>query len=89
MAGYRTGWALPVSLTCPPNGQGSVRCSAFRRTDPAVEPSLYQRQSPLSGNAIFRGRDKDPETVSAIQLTDYQGQNAVNESPQLGAVRAE
>jgi hypothetical protein len=32
--------ALPVSPTCLPNGQGSARCSAFRRTDSAFEPSL-------------------------------------------------
>jgi hypothetical protein len=53
-----------------PNGQGSARCSAFRRTDSAFEPSLYQRRSPPSGNAIFQGRDKDPETAPAIQWAD-------------------
>jgi len=37
------------------------------RTDSAFEPSHYQRQSPPSGNAIFQGRDKDPETAPAIQ----------------------
>ena len=47
-----------VSPTCLPNGQGSARCLAFRRTNPAFEPSLYQRQSPPSENAILRGRDK-------------------------------
>ena len=62
--------ALPVSPTCHPNGQGSVRCLAFRRTDPAFEPSLYQGQLPPSGNAIFQGRDKGPETVPAIQSAD-------------------
>jgi hypothetical protein len=46
------------------------RCSAFRRIDSAFEPSLYQRQSPPSGNAIFQGRDKDPETAPAIQWAD-------------------
>jgi hypothetical protein len=70
MAGSRTAWALPVSPTCLPNGQGSATCSAFRRTDSAFEPSLYQRQSPPSGNAIFQGRDKDPETAPAIQWAD-------------------
>ena len=70
MAGSRMAWALPVSPTCLPNGQGSTRCLAFRRTDPAFEPSLYQRQSPPPGNAIFQGRDKDPETVPAIQSAD-------------------
>jgi hypothetical protein len=65
--GSRTAWALPVSPTCLPNGQGSARCSAFRRTDSAFEPSLYQRQSPPSGNAIVQGRDKDPETAPATQ----------------------
>jgi hypothetical protein len=59
-----------VSPTCLPNGQGSARCSAFRRIDSAFEPSLYQRQSPPSGNAILRGRDKGPETVPAIQSAD-------------------
>jgi hypothetical protein len=59
-----------VSPTCLPNGQGSARCSAFRRTDSAFEPSLYQRRSPPSGNAIFQGRDKDPETAPAIQWAD-------------------
>ena len=63
-------WALPVSPTCHPNGQGSVRCLAFRRTDPAFEPSLYQGQLPPSGNAIFQGRDKDLKTVPAIQSAD-------------------
>ena len=62
--------ALPVSPTCHPNGQGSVRCLAFRHTDPAFEPSLYQGQLPPSGNAIFQGRDKGPETVPAIQSAD-------------------
>jgi len=38
-------------------------CAAFK-------PSLYQRQSPPSGNAILRGRDKGPETVPAIQSAD-------------------
>jgi uncharacterized membrane protein YbhN (UPF0104 family) len=38
--------SLTVSPTCLPNGQGSARCSAFRRIDSAFEPSLYQRQSP-------------------------------------------
>jgi hypothetical protein len=28
---------------------------AFRRIDPAFEPSLYQGQLPPSGNAIFQG----------------------------------
>jgi hypothetical protein len=70
MAGSRTAWALPVLPTCLPNGQGSARCSAFRRIDSAFEPSLYQRQSPSSGNAIFQGRDKDPETGPAIQSAD-------------------
>jgi hypothetical protein len=46
MVGFRTAWALPVSPTCLPNGQGSVRCSAFHSTDVAFKPSLYQRQSP-------------------------------------------
>ena len=63
-------WALPVSPTCHPNGQGSVRCLASRRTDPAFEPSLYQGQLPPSGNAIFQGRDKDLKTVPAIQSAD-------------------
>src|SRR4029077_10736980 len=40
------------------------------RTDSAFEPSLYQRRSPPSGNAIFQGRDKDPETAPAIQWAD-------------------
>jgi hypothetical protein len=53
MAGSRMARALPVSPTCLPNGQGSARFLAFRRTDPAFEPSLYQRQSPPPGNAIF------------------------------------
>ena len=50
--------------------QGSVRCLAFRRTVPAFEPSLYQGQLPPPGNAIFQGRDKDLETVPAIQSAD-------------------
>ena len=41
--------------------------SAFRRTDPAFEPSLRQHQSPLPGNEILRGRDKATETASVIQ----------------------
>jgi hypothetical protein len=36
------------------------------RTKPG-QPNLHQRQSPPSGNAIFQGRDKDPETTPAIQ----------------------
>jgi hypothetical protein len=36
----------------------------------AFEPSLYQRQSPPSGNVIFQGRDKDPETAPAIQWAE-------------------
>src|SRR6516164_2131529 len=62
------GYMSPVQYD--PNGQGSVTCLAFRRTDPAFEPSLYQGQLPPSGNAIFRGRDKDLETVPAIQSAD-------------------
>src|SRR6516225_5755135 len=46
------------------------RCLAFRRTDPAFEPSLYQGQLPPSGNAIFLGGDKDLKTVPAIQSAD-------------------
>jgi hypothetical protein len=42
---------------------------AFHPTDAAFK-SLYQRQSPPSGNAILRGRDKGPETVPAIQSAD-------------------
>jgi hypothetical protein len=34
------------------------------------EPSLRQHRSPLSGNAILRGRDKGAETAPQIQLTD-------------------
>ncbi|MGC1236149.1 MAG: hypothetical protein WA838_15965, partial [Xanthobacteraceae bacterium] len=65
------GYILDVPQSaCLPNGQGSARCSAFRCTDSAFEPSLYQRQSPLSGNAIFQGRDKDPEMAAAIQQAD-------------------
>jgi hypothetical protein len=71
MADCRTAWALPVSPTYPLNGRDSARCSAFHPTDPAFEPSLYQHQSPPSGNAILQGRDKGPETAFAIQLTDY------------------
>jgi hypothetical protein len=70
MAGSRTAWVSPVSPTCPPNGRSSARCSAFRLTDAAFKPSLYQRQSPPSGNPIFQGRDKDPETAPAIQWAD-------------------
>jgi hypothetical protein len=70
MVGFRIAWALPVSPTCHPNGQGTVRCLAFRRTDPVFEPSLYQGEPPPSGNAIFQGRDKDPKKVPAIQLAD-------------------
>jgi hypothetical protein len=66
-ANRRNASRMPVSPTCLPNGQGSARCSAFRCTDSAFEPSLYQRQSPLSGNAIFQGRDKNPEMAPAIQ----------------------
>src|ERR1700720_4649295 len=58
-----------IRAGCYGNG-GSARCSAFRRTDSAFEPSLYQRQSPPLGNAIFQGRDKDPETAPAIQGAD-------------------
>ena len=42
---------------------------AFRRTDPAFEPSLRQHRSPLSGNAILRGRDEGAETAREIQST--------------------
>jgi hypothetical protein len=45
------------------------RVPAFRPTDPAFEPSLYQPQSPPSGNAISRGRDKGPKTTPEIQST--------------------
>jgi hypothetical protein len=38
--GSHTAWVLPASPTYLPNGQGSARCSAFRRTDSAFEPSL-------------------------------------------------
>jgi len=65
-----------------PNGQGSVRCLAFRRTDPAFEPSLYQGQLPPSGNAIFQGRDKDLKMVPAIQ-------SACTNRRQFGAIRIE
>jgi hypothetical protein len=34
------------------------------------EPTVNQRQSPASGNAIFQGRDKDPETAPAIQWAE-------------------
>jgi hypothetical protein len=44
------------------------RCLAFRRTDPAFEPSLRQHRSPLSGNAILRGR-AGAETAPEIQST--------------------
>ena len=43
-----------------PNGRGSTRYSAFRRTDPAFEPSLRQHRSPLSGNAICGAETKAP-----------------------------
>src|SRR6516164_8065606 len=48
----------------------SAKRLVFRPTDAAFEPNLYQRQSPPSGNAIFQGRDKDPETLPAIQSAD-------------------
>jgi hypothetical protein len=35
--------------------------------DDAFDGNAHQRQSPPSGNAIFQGRDKDPETAPAIQ----------------------
>jgi hypothetical protein len=56
-----------------PYGMGIARltdaCRMVKaaKTDSAFEPSLYQRQSPPSGNAIFQGRDKDPVTAPAIQ----------------------
>jgi hypothetical protein len=85
MVGFRIAWALPVSPTCHPNGQGNVRCLAFRRIDPAFEPSLYQGQLPPSGNAIFQGRDKDPKTIPAIQSADcrdkMRAQIAANSGP--------
>jgi hypothetical protein len=42
----------------------------FHPTDAAFKPSIYEHQSPPSGNAILRGRDKGPETVPAIQSAD-------------------
>jgi hypothetical protein len=66
--GARTQAVIPPAPSL--NRVGRARCLAFRRTDPAFEPSLYQRQSPPSGNAIFQGRDKDPETAPAIQSAD-------------------
>ena len=84
MAGSRTAWALPVSPTCLPNGRGSARCSAFRRADSAFEPSLYQCQSPPSGNAIFQGRDKDPETAPVIQWAECRDKMRAESPPVRG-----
>jgi hypothetical protein len=41
----------------------------FHSTDVAFKPSLYQRQSPPSGNAILRARDKGAKTAREIQST--------------------
>jgi hypothetical protein len=46
----------------------SVRCSVFHPTDAAFKPSLYQCQSPPSGNAILRGRDKPPKPSLQFNL---------------------
>jgi hypothetical protein len=69
MADFRMAWASLASPTYHPSGLGSTKCSVFPRTDPEFEPSLHQHWSPLSGNAISRGRDKGAETADIIQST--------------------
>ena len=72
------------------NGQVVIRrqLKRFRRADSAFEPSLYQCQSPPSRNAIFQGRDKDPETAPVIQWQSAETKCVPNRR-QFGAIRTE
>jgi hypothetical protein len=49
MAASRRAWASLASPTCQPNGPGSARCSAFRRTDP--------HSNRVSANTGLRNRE--------------------------------
>ena len=60
----------------------------LRRVDAAFEPRLRQHRSPLSGNAILRGRDKGAATAPEIQST-LQRQNARTNPRQFGTIRDE
>jgi hypothetical protein len=68
MAGSRTEWALPVSPTCLANGRGSARCLAFRRTNPAFEPTPYQGHLRRRETQFSRAETKLPEKTQTKDI---------------------
>ena len=53
--------------TCRPSGPASTKCLAFQLSNHAIEPGLFEPQSPLPGNEILRAETKRPKPLRSFK----------------------